>query len=217
MLLCVSTFINHGLKTNQNFEASVRSRIKRRILPQIIHSNRVRRNSVAEERRDTNSNSVMQTLCSFINSEELCSTVENSEPAEHSNIQIAAESNSTTITSQPEENDNSLIPLDAPRESLESLEDNIENILEEELSEVRRTNHERHNTMTLASIITTTASLPRTSTASGGTREHLIADHHAGERRYSRRGYHDAQCQVGYCKHGGICHFDPRRNTQECL
>ncbi|XP_067942422.1 uncharacterized protein [Watersipora subatra] len=198
MLLCVSTFINHGLKTNQNFEASVRSRIKRQLIPQIIHSKRVRRNS-----RNTEGNTEVNTLCTYSNSNVLCSFTNRNGYVERSREE--SPSSEMTETSQEATSREGV----GSRESGDGIDKRSTRVTEDIIEATHRwTNHERHKVANSALPHTTTARTTRpisTLTTSGVDSGVRISESLGDVTTLPR---HLRKCSRSYCFNRGNCFHD---------
>lgn len=219
MLLCASTYLNHGLPTEQNLEASVRSRIKQQILPEIMKKDYTRLKLA--KRRLIRSTLSFQTLCSVNNSHVLCSAVSN---ADRTTRSVHNQTEPPEQPSEGMENSSNTDITTSSSPNQPSAEERIMNIIheiEEEtietINELRHTNHERHRSGSDINHSTT----PTSTTSQASTvapQQHLISDHNIESRtEYSNPGYHDEGCEVGWCFHSGICHYDPIHHEKLCL
>ena len=220
MLLCLSTYLNHGLPTGQNLEASVRSRIKRQIISEI--SQRAYNNLKQIKRRRLRSTFSLRTFCSVHNSHVFCSAVSNterttrsvqtqSEPPDQSPDNSDDTSNTESMTSSP------LNRLSSAENRIMDIIHEIEEETIETINGLLHTNHERHSAG--SSTLPSTLSTSTTSQTTNPTpHQHHIGDHNIESRlEYSNPGYHDEGCIIGWCYHNGICHYDPIHREKICL
>lgn len=230
-MLCVTTYINHGLLANQDFETSVRSKIKRILIPEIMNSKRIKRSSSGgNQRREDGGNiddsniSALQTLCTFSNSEVLCSVNNRNSRTRRT---IHSEGSGDDTTSPANRIEPTHRPRGSIRESIEEIGEDLLNVIEEAKQETVRniqrqldrwTNHER------SSVATTSIPLTITTTSEAVTTHgHQLSDHEviSGDEsqqpsELTREGYHDAGCSPGYCR-AGICHYDSIFRHSVCL
>lgn len=223
MLLCASTYVNHGLPTNQDLEASVRSRIKHQIIPEIYNKNRKLRR-VMKSSRGIRSTFSLQTFCSVNDSHVLCSAGSSRERTTRS-VDSQPEGQQHSLENRADQVDTAQRITTPPSSSL-SLQQEIIDIIHEYEQEVeetingqRHTNHER--TARQSATVSTANTSPITTTPTPSVQQehqHVISDHDIESRtEYSNPGYHDVGCDPGFCYHQGICHFDPITSEKLCM
>lgn len=209
MLLCVSTYYNHGLLTNQNFEVSVRSRTKRDVIPEIIHSNRHRHKKTRTKIKPLN----LEKFCSSHHSHVFCQKVGRNRVKRTIHSSASYQLRTGAIPNAFTSNSGGLLNSQINIADLRiSILQNFQQQSSNQLGTNLFTNHDRQpETTPDSSTLVTTTPTTTVTTARLTRHNHSISDHHA-----ESPNSNDPDCPAGYCR-DGVCHFDYIRQSPTCL